>query len=62
MKRVNTSKTSIQVSAAADVRLNSAREWMASYPADTELLLLANSTEAGNDLHLNSVASRGAAF
>ena len=35
---------------------------MASYPADTELLLLANSTEAGNDLHLNSVASRGAAF
>src|SRR5436190_8704480 len=52
----------IIVSADAESRLNAARDWIESYPADTELLVLANSNEAGNNLHLSLVASRGAAF
>ena len=52
----------IEVSTDAATRLRLAQEWIESYSADTELLLVANSQEAANDLHLRVVESRGAAF
>src|ERR1044072_2765548 len=61
-KITRNSQHSIEVSADAAVRLNSARVWIESFPTDAELLLIANSPEAGNDLHLKTVASRGASF
>src|SRR5215204_2832370 len=52
----------IITSADAQARLDSAKTWIESFPPDTELLILANSKEASNNLHLSLVASRGAAF
>lgn len=52
----------IEVSADAELRLNVARDWIQSHPTDTELLLISNSTESANDLHLSIVATRGVAF
>ncbi|HSB27008.1 MAG TPA: hypothetical protein VLE19_04090, partial [Pyrinomonadaceae bacterium] len=52
----------IEVSSDATHRLRIAQEWIETYPADAEILLVANSREAANDLHLRVVEARGAAF
>ncbi|MFN2532949.1 MAG: PD-(D/E)XK nuclease family protein [Pyrinomonadaceae bacterium] len=57
-----TSKFSIQLSSDAEVRLQTAREWLRSFPRDVELLLLAHSSEAATDLHLGLVNATGASF
>lgn len=44
------------------MRLHAAQRWLESYPADTEILLLAPSTEAARDLVLNVVSSRGVSY
>ena len=51
-----------EVSSDAERRLQLAQEWIQSYPADTETLVVAHSREAANDLHLRVVQARGAAF
>ena len=52
----------LRVSNDASLRLQIAQEWIESYPADTEILLVAHSREAADDLLLRVVQSRGAAF
>src|SRR5262245_3425031 len=52
-----TRKKSIEVAADAETRIQLAREWIATYPRDTEILLLAHSLEAANDLYLSIVGS-----
>ena len=55
-------KHEILVSADASERLHRAQQWIESFSPDTALLLLAQSSEAANDLHLRIVNSRGTAF
>jgi len=52
----------LRVSNDANLRLRVAQEWVESYSADTEILLVAHSREAADDLLLRVVQSRGAAF
>ena len=52
----------IEVSSDSSHRVRIAQEWIETYPADAEILLVANSREAANDLHLRVVEARGAAF
>jgi len=56
------SKSKIQVSSDAAVRLQIAQNWLQAYPADTEIIVLAQSAEAATDLHLSVVSARGASF
>ncbi len=56
------SKSSIEVSSDASIRLQIARDWIQAYPTDTEILVLAHSAEAAADLHLSVVSSKGAWF
>lgn len=52
----------IEVSADAELRLSVAGDWIQTHSTNTELLVLSNSTESANDLHLTVVANRGVAF
>jgi RecB family exonuclease len=52
----------IEVSNDAATRLEKAREWLLSYPADTEVLVIAHSVEAANDLLLSVVSSSDSWF
>lgn len=52
----------IEVSSEAETRIKIAREWIKNYPRDTEVLLVAHSTEAAADLHLSVVDSTGSWF
>ena len=51
----------LRVSNDANLRLQLAREWLESCSADAEILLVAHSREAADDLLLRVVQSRGAA-
>ena len=57
-----TGKKSIEVAADAGTRLQRARDWIAAYPHDREILLLANSSEAANDFYLTIVQAAGSWF
>ncbi|HEX6728450.1 MAG TPA: PD-(D/E)XK nuclease family protein [Pyrinomonadaceae bacterium] len=59
---VNSSKARIEISSDSAARLHVAQQWLESYPAATELLVLAHSTEAANDLLLRIVSSRGVSY
>jgi ATP-dependent helicase/nuclease subunit B len=59
---VNSSKARIEISSDSTVRLQAAQHWLESYPADTQILLLAYTTEAASDLLLNVVSSRGVSY
>jgi ATP-dependent helicase/nuclease subunit B len=50
------------VSADAAVRVQTAREWIAQYPPDSQLLLLTHSKEAASDLVLRVVSKQNSAF
>src|SRR6266542_2114944 len=52
----------IEVSSDAVERLQTARNWVLAYPADTEILIVANSTEAASDFQLSVVSSSAAWF
>src|SRR5258705_8468825 len=52
----------IEVSADAANRVQFARDWIQSYPSDTEMLLVAHSPEAATDLYLSVIRSSGAWF
>lgn len=52
----------IEVSGDAEFRLSAARAWIQTRSTDSELLIISNSTESANDLHLSVVANRGVAF
>ncbi len=56
------SKNRIEVSNDAATRLRTALEWALSYPAHTEMLVVAHSTEAATDLHLRVTDARGSSF
>ena len=56
------SSKDLRVSNDANLRLQLAQEWIEAYSADTEILLVAHSREAADDLLLRVVQSRGAAF
>jgi ATP-dependent helicase/nuclease subunit B len=55
-------KMRIEVSSDAAVRVQIAREWIKVYPADTEVLVVAHSTEAAADLQLSVVSLTGSWF
>src|SRR5258705_9187851 len=52
----------IEVSADAANRVQFARDWIQSYPSDTEMLVLAHSAEAATDLYLSVISASGAWF
>src|SRR5258705_914497 len=52
----------IEVSADAANRVQFARDWIQSYPSDTEMLVLAHSVEAATDLYLGVISASGAWF
>jgi CRISPR/Cas system-associated exonuclease Cas4 (RecB family) len=52
----------LEVAAEAELRLRIAREWIQAFPRDTEILLLAYSTEAAVDLQLSVVSNAGSWF
>jgi hypothetical protein len=52
----------IEVSSDAAARLQTARNWVLAYPADTEILIIANSTEAASDFQLGVLSASGAWF
>jgi len=52
----------IEVSSDAAARLQTARNWVLAYPADTEILIIANSTDAASDFQLGVVTASGAWF
>ncbi len=56
------SKKRIVVSNDTAARLLLAVDWIQSYPADTEIVVLAHSPEAATDLHLRAVGLKGSAF
>jgi ATP-dependent helicase/nuclease subunit B len=56
------SKPKIEVSSDAAGRLQTARDWILAYPADSEILVIAHSAEAAADLHLKVVSSTGSWF
>ena len=63
MKTLRTSQNhQIEISIDAALRLECARGWLDSFPSDAEILLVAHSREAANDLYLQVVQTRGAVF
>ena len=52
----------IEVSADAAHRVQFARDWIQSYPSDTEMLVVAHSAEAATDLYLGVISASGAWF
>lgn len=58
----STPKSRIEVTCDAEVRIQIAREWVQGYSADSEILVLASSSEAATDLHLGIVSSTGSWF
>jgi hypothetical protein len=52
----------IEVSCDAAARLQIATQWLESYSSDTEVVVIAHSVEAANDLCLRVANSRGASF
>jgi ATP-dependent helicase/nuclease subunit B len=52
----------IEVACDAAVRLKAARAWIQAYPQDTEILVIAHSAEAANNLHLSVVDAKCAWF
>src|SRR5687768_1421353 len=52
----------IEVSSDASIRVRIAHEWLQAYLADTEILVVAHSAEAGSDFQLTVVGATGAWF
>lgn len=52
----------IHVSTDTSTRRHFAEQWITAYPSDTEILILAHSAEAANDLQLRIASARGAWF
>ena len=62
MKRAVPKNKRIEVSADAANRVQFARDWIQSYPSDTEMLVVAHSAEAATDLYLGVISASGAWF
>lgn len=59
---INKTSHRIEVSCDANSRIALAEQWLNDFPTDSELLVLADRTEAANEFHLRVAASRGAWF
>jgi ATP-dependent helicase/nuclease subunit B len=59
---LNDKKNRLEISTDAATRIQIARDWLRSFPHDSELLLLAHSSEAAIDLQLHVVDQAGSWF
>ncbi len=60
MKRNQTKR--IEVSSDAATRITIARAWIEANPSDAEILVIAHSAEAANEIHLGVIGAKGAWF
>ena len=52
----------LEVSCDGSTRLEISKRWLDSYPPDSEILIIAHTTEAATDLNLSIASTRGAWF